>query len=89
MNNTPDRPSSYNPPRLPIRVRVSARGELGDGASIVATGWRILEPDEPEYEQVYQEAARAYRTDGWPMPYAEGEQQPDEEDTDKEGTPTG
>jgi len=62
---------------------------LGDGASIVATGWRILDPDEPEYEQVYQEAARAYRTDGWLMPYAEGEQQPDEDDTDTETTPTG
>ena len=84
MNNIPNTPSSYNPPRLPIRVRVSARGELGDDTLIVATGWRILEPDEPEYEQVYQEAARAYRTYGWPMPYAEGEQQPDEE-----GTPTG
>ena len=81
MNTTPDRPSSYNPPRLPIRVRVSARGELGDDALIVATGWRILELDEPEYEQVYLEAARAYRTYGWPMPYAEGEQQPDEDDT--------
>ncbi len=49
----------YNPPRLSLRVRVSARGEIGDGTSIVATGWRILEPDEPEYEQVYQEDKRA------------------------------
>jgi len=79
MSNTPDTPSSYNPPRLPIRVRVSARGKLGHDTLIVATGWRTLEPDEPEYEQVYQEAARAYRTYGWPMPYAEGEQQPDED----------
>jgi len=70
MSDTPDNPSSYNPSRLPLRVRVSARGEMGDGTSIVATGWRILEPDEPEYDQVYQEAARAYRTYGWPMPYA-------------------
>jgi len=91
MSNTPDMSSSYNPPRLPIRVRVSARGDLGDGASIVATRWRVLEPDEPEYEQVYQEAARAYRTYGWPMPYAEGEQeqQGDEDGTDQEGHPTG
>jgi len=80
-------PTPYNPPRLPLRVRVSARGALGDGASIVATGWRILEPGEPEYEHVYHAAARAYRTDGWPMPYAEGEQQPDEDDTDK-GVPS-
>jgi len=69
----------YHPPRLPLHVRVSARGEMGDGTSLVATGWRILEPEEPEYEQVYHEAARAYRTYGWPMPYAEGEQEPDED----------
>ena len=74
--------SPYNPPRLPLRIRVTARGDLGDGTSILATGWRILEPEELEYEQVYQEAARAYRTYGWPMPYAEGEQDPDEDDTD-------
>ena len=42
---------------------------------------------EPEYEHVYHAAARAYRTDGWPMPYAEAEQQPDEDDTDK-GVPS-
>ncbi len=89
MSDTPDSPSSYNPPRLPLRVRVSARGELGDDTLIVATGWRILEPDEPEYEQVYQEAARAYRTYGWPMPYAEGEQQPGGEDADGGALPTG
>jgi len=89
MSTTPGRPSRDTPPRLPLRVRVSARGDLGDGASIVATGWRILDPDEPEYEQVYQEAARAYRTDGWPMPYAEGEQQPDEDDPDTRTSPTG
>ncbi len=71
MNTTPDRPASYNPPRLPMRVRVSARGDLDDGASLVAMGWRILEPDEQEYEQVDQEAARAYRAYGWPMPYAD------------------
>ncbi len=80
MNTTPDRPSSYNPPRLPLRVRVSARGDLGDGASIVATGWRILEPDEPEYEQIYQEAARAYCTYGWPMPYADPPEEFNEHD---------
>jgi len=40
--------SSYHPPRLPLRVRVSARGEMGDGTSLGATGWHILEPDEPE-----------------------------------------
>ncbi len=74
--------SPSDPPCLPLRVCVSARGEMGDGTSIVATGWRILEPAEPEYEPVYQEAARAYHTDGWPMPYAEGEQDPDEDDTD-------
>jgi len=73
----------YNPPRLPLRVRVTARGELGDGSSIVATGWRILEPEEPEYEQVYQEAARAYRTYGWPMPYATTEQETDENDLER------
>ncbi len=62
----------YDPPRLPLRVRVEVRGQLGDGASIVATAWRTLEPDEPEYEQAYQEAARAHRIYGWDMPYAEG-----------------
>jgi len=59
------------PPRLPLRVRVEVRGQLGDGSSIVATAWRTLEPDEPEYEQAYQEAARAHRVYGWEMPYAE------------------
>jgi len=61
----------YNPPRLPLRVHVSVHGQLGDGSSIVATAWRTLEPEEPEYEQAYQEAARAHRIYGWDMPYAE------------------
>jgi len=60
-----------DPPRRPLRVRVEVRGQLGDGSSIVATAWRILEPDEPEYEQAYQEAARAQRVYGWEMPYAD------------------
>jgi len=64
----------YDPPRLPLRVRVEVRGQLGDGSSIVATAWRTLEPDEPEYEQAYQEAARAHRVYGWEMPYAETDQ---------------
>ncbi len=59
-----------DPLRLPLRVRVEVRGQLGDGSSIVATAWRTLEPDEPEYEQAYQEAARAHRIYGWEMPYA-------------------
>ena len=59
------------PPRHPLRVRVTVHGDLGDGTSIVATAWRTLEPDEVEYEQVYQAAARAYQTRGIPMPYAE------------------
>jgi len=60
----------YNPPRRPLRVHVSVRGQLGDGSAIVATARRILKPEEPEYEQDYQEAARAYRVYGWecPMP---------------------
>ncbi len=58
-------------PRLPLRVHVSVRGQLGDGSSIVATAWRTLEPDEPEYGQAYQEAARAHRIYGWDMPYAD------------------
>ncbi len=61
----------YDPPRLPLRVRVEVRGQLGDGSSIVATAWRTLEPQEPEYEQAYQEAARAQRIYGWDMPYAD------------------
>jgi len=60
-----------NLPRRPLRVHVSVRGQLGDGSAIVATAWRILEPAEPEYEQVYQEAARAHRVYGWEMPYAD------------------
>jgi len=62
------------PPRLPLRVRVEVRGQLGDGSAIVATAWRTLEPDEPEYEQAYQEAARAHRIYGWEMPYAAGDE---------------
>jgi len=65
-----------NPPRRPLRVRVEVRGQLGDGSSIVATAWRTLEPHEPEYEQAYQEAARAHRISGWDMPYAETDQDP-------------
>jgi len=42
----------------------------GPCASIVATAWRTLEPEEPEYEQAYQEAARAHHAHGWEMPYA-------------------
>jgi len=61
----------YDPLRLPLRVHVSVRGQLGDGSSIVATAGRTLEPDEPEYEQAYQEAARAHRIYGWDMPYAD------------------
>ncbi len=60
-----------DPPRLPLRVRVEVRGQLGDGSAIVATAWRTLEPEEPEYEQAYQEAARAHRIYGWDMPYAD------------------
>jgi len=61
----------YDPPRRPLRVHVSVHDQLGDGSAIVATAWRTLEPDEPEYEQAYQEAARAYRIYGWEMPYAD------------------
>ncbi len=61
----------YDPLRLPLRVHVEVRGQLGDGSAIVATAWRILEPDELEYEQAYQEAARAHRVYGWDMPYAD------------------
>ncbi len=63
-------PHHDDPPRRPLRVRVEVRGQLGDGSSIVATAWRTLEPEEPEYEQAYQEAARAHRISGWEMPYA-------------------
>lgn len=56
---------------------------MGDGTSVVATGWRILEPDEPEYEQVYRAAAHVYRTYGWPMPYAAADQESDEDDTER------
>jgi len=65
---------STEPPRLPLRVHVSVRGQLGDGSAIVATAWRTLEPEEPEYELAYQEAARAYRISGWEMPYADADQ---------------
>ncbi len=51
----------YDSPSRPLRVHVSVRGQLGDGSAIVATAWRTLEPDEPEYEQAYQEAAQAHR----------------------------
>ncbi len=52
--------------------------ELGN-ALIVVTAWRTLEPHEPEYEQAYQEAARAQRVSGWEMPYADGMTDPAEE----------
>ena len=64
----------HDPLRLPLRVRVEVRGQLGDGSAIVATAWRTLEPHEPEYEQAYQEAARAHHIYGWEMPYAETDQ---------------
>ncbi len=75
--------STYHPPRLPLRVRVSARGDLGDDISITATGWRIIEPDEPEYEQVYREASHVYRTYGWPMPYADPPEGFDDDTTER------
>jgi len=40
---------------------------------------RTLEPHEPEYEQAYQEAARAHRIYGWEMPYANDMSDPAEE----------
>ncbi len=75
MTNEQQQPP-YNPPRLPLRVHVSVRGQLGDGSAILATAWRTLEPHEPEYEQAYQEAARARRVYGWEMPYANADQEP-------------
>ncbi len=60
----------HDPPRLPLRVRVEVRGQLGDGSSIVATAWRTLEPHEPEYERAYVIAAGTHRLYGDPMPYA-------------------
>ncbi len=60
-----------DPPRRPLRIRVEVRGQLGDGSSIVATAWRTLEPEEPEYEQAYIIAAGTHRLYGDPMPYAE------------------
>ncbi len=66
-------PYHDDPPRLPLRVRVEVRGQLGNGSSIVATAWRILEPHEPEYEQAYTIAAGSYRLYGDPMPYAAGD----------------
>jgi len=62
-----------DPPRLPLRVRVEVRGQLGDGSAIVATAWRTLEPHEPEYEQAYIIAAGSHRLYGDPMPYAEAD----------------
>jgi len=63
-----------DPLRRPLRVRVEVRGQLGDGSSIVATAWRTLEPDEPEYEQAYIIAAGSHRLYGDPMPYAAGDE---------------
>ncbi len=71
MSSQQQRP---DPPRLPLRVRVEVRGQLGDGSSIVATAWRTLEPDEPEYEQAYIIAAGSHRLYGDPMPYAVGDE---------------
>jgi len=68
MTSEQQQPS--DPPRLPLRVHVSVRGQLGDGPAIVATAWRTLEPHEPAYEAAYLEAARAHRLYGDPMPYA-------------------
>jgi len=62
----------YDPPRRPLRVHVTAQQSLDDGTTLVARGWRILEPDELEYDVAYQEAARAHRIYGWDMPYADG-----------------
>ncbi len=62
-----------DPLRLPLRVRVEVRGQLGDGSSIVATAWRTLEPDEPEYERAYVIAAGSHRLYGDSMPYADAE----------------
>jgi len=59
------------PPRLPLRVRVEVRGQLGDGSSIAATAWRTLEPHEPEYEQATIIAAERQRLHGTSMPYAD------------------
>ncbi len=61
----------YDPPRRPLRVHVSVRGQLGDGSAIVATAWRTLEPHEPEYEQAYIMAAGSHRLYGDPMPFAD------------------
>ncbi len=69
----------YNPPRRPLRIHVSVRGQLGDGSAIIATTWRTLEPHEPEYEQAYVIAAGTHRLYGDPMPYAEVNQDPAEE----------
>ncbi len=65
---------STEPPRLPLRVRVEVRGQLGDGSAIVATAWRTLEPHELEYEQAYIIAAGSHRLYGDPMPYAAGDE---------------
>ncbi len=46
MTNEQPQPP-YDPPRLPLHIRVEVRGQLGDGASIVATAWRTLESHEP------------------------------------------
>lgn len=70
MTSEHERP--YDPPRRPLRVHVTAQQSLEDGTTLVARGWRILEPDEPEYDVAYQEAARAHRIYGWDMPYADG-----------------
>ncbi len=70
MTSEHERP--YDPPRRPLRVHVTAQQSLDDGTTLVARGWRILEPDELEYDVAYQEAARAHRIYGWDMPYADG-----------------
>ncbi len=60
-----------DPPRLPLRVRVSARLSTADGTDISATALRVLEPHEPEYDQAYIIAAGTHRLYGTPMPYAD------------------
>ncbi len=59
------------PPRLPLRIRVSVHGQLGDGTAIVATAWRTIEPHEADYDQAYIIAAGTHRLYGTPMPYAD------------------
>jgi len=75
---TSEHERSYDPPRRPLRVHVTARQSLDDGTTLVARGWRILEPNELEYDVAYQEAARAHRIYGWDMPYADASEEEEE-----------